>query len=45
ASNYREMGDRDQAIRYYMLALELDPSIEFARENLRRLERARVMVG
>jgi ribosomal protein S12 methylthiotransferase accessory factor len=38
ASNYRDMGDKDQAIAYYRLALELDPTIEFARENLGRLE-------
>jgi len=38
ASNYREMGDVEKAIRYYRFALELDPTIDFARENLRRLE-------
>jgi ribosomal protein S12 methylthiotransferase accessory factor len=38
ASNYREMGDRANAVRYYRLALELDPGIEFARDNLARLE-------
>jgi ribosomal protein S12 methylthiotransferase accessory factor len=38
ASNYREMGDRENAIRYYRIALELDPGIEFAREGLNRLE-------
>ncbi|MFH1489286.1 MAG: YcaO-like family protein [Pseudomonadota bacterium] len=38
ASNYRDMGDRDQAIRYYRFALELDPSIEFARKNLLKLQ-------
>jgi ribosomal protein S12 methylthiotransferase accessory factor len=37
ASNYREMGKTDEAIRYYRLALELDPSIDFARDNLERL--------
>ena len=37
ASNYRDMGDRQQAIRYYQLALELDPSIDFARQNLEAL--------
>ena len=39
ASNYRDMGDRDQAIRYYRLALELDPDIDFARRNLQALDR------
>jgi len=38
ASNYRDMGDSAQAARYYQLALELDPSIEFARENLMKLQ-------
>jgi ribosomal protein S12 methylthiotransferase accessory factor len=37
ASNYRDMGDKEQAIRYYRFALELDPTIEFARDNLHRL--------
>jgi hypothetical protein len=31
------MGKTDEAVRYYRLALELDPSIAFARDNLRRL--------
>ena len=39
ASNYRDMGDREKAIRYYQLALELDATIDFAKENLQRLER------
>jgi ribosomal protein S12 methylthiotransferase accessory factor len=38
ASNYREMGERDKAVRYYKLALELDETIDFAQENLRKLE-------
>jgi ribosomal protein S12 methylthiotransferase accessory factor len=38
ASNYRDMGDAEKAIRYYRLALELDASIDFARENLKRME-------
>ncbi|MCF8142764.1 MAG: YcaO-like family protein [Deltaproteobacteria bacterium] len=37
ASNYRDLGERDKAVQYYKLALELDESIDFARENLRRL--------
>jgi len=41
ASNYRDLGDRTNAIRYYRLALELDSSIEFAWENLLRLEDAK----
>ena len=38
ASNYRDMGNRDMAIRFYKFALELDESIDFARDNLRNLE-------
>ncbi|MBW1781247.1 MAG: YcaO-like family protein [Deltaproteobacteria bacterium] len=38
ASNYRDMGERDKAVHYYRLALELDETIDFARENLRKLE-------
>ena len=37
ASNYRDMGKTDEAVNYYRLALDLDPSIEFARDNLERL--------
>jgi ribosomal protein S12 methylthiotransferase accessory factor len=37
ASNYRDMGNRKKAIRYYTMALKLDPSIDFARENLKKL--------
>jgi ribosomal protein S12 methylthiotransferase accessory factor len=37
ASNYRDMDKKDQAIHYYELALELDPTIEFARDNLSKL--------
>ncbi len=39
ASNYRDMGLRTKAIRYYEMALALDPSIEFAKENLKKLKR------
>jgi ribosomal protein S12 methylthiotransferase accessory factor len=37
ASNYRDMGNREKAIEYYKFALELDPTIEFARQSLKRL--------
>jgi ribosomal protein S12 methylthiotransferase accessory factor len=40
ASNYRDMGDTEKAIQYYTLALELDPGIDFARENLEKLGQA-----
>ena len=42
ASNYRDMGQRDKAIRYYEMALTLDASIEFARENLEKLRQKTV---
>ncbi len=38
ASNYRDMGDKENAIRYYQFALALDPCIDFARENLQALQ-------
>lgn len=38
ASNYRDMGEKELAIRYYEFALELDSTIEFARDNLQRLQ-------
>ena len=34
ASNYRDLGNRDQAIAFYQKALAIDPAIDFARENL-----------
>ena len=37
ASNYRDMGKTDEAVQYYRLALELDPNLDFARENLEKL--------
>lgn len=39
ASNYRDIGNKDKAIRYYQIALTLDPTIEFARDSLEKLER------
>jgi ribosomal protein S12 methylthiotransferase accessory factor len=42
ASNYRDMGHRAKAIRYYEMALTLDASIEFARENLAKLKSPQV---
>jgi ribosomal protein S12 methylthiotransferase accessory factor len=32
------MGHKKEAIRLYRIALEMDPTIEFARESLARLE-------
>jgi ribosomal protein S12 methylthiotransferase accessory factor len=37
ASNYRDLNQPEEAIRYYRMALEIDPTIEFARNNLARL--------
>ena len=39
ASNYRDMGEKDKAIQYYKTALSIDPAIEFAKENLKMLEK------
>ncbi len=38
ASNYRDLGKTNEAIHYYELALSLDPSIDFARNNLAKLQ-------
>ena len=38
ASNYRDMGEKGKAIRYYEMALTLDASIDFARQNLEALK-------
>ena len=38
ASNYRQMGETDKAIRYYQLALTLDNTIQFAKDNLKELQ-------
>jgi ribosomal protein S12 methylthiotransferase accessory factor len=37
ASNYRQMGEKQKAIRYYQMALTLDDTIQFAREHLQEL--------
>lgn len=37
ASNYRDMGDTENAIAHYRIALSIDPAIEFARTNLEKL--------
>jgi ribosomal protein S12 methylthiotransferase accessory factor len=37
ASNYRQMGDKEKAIRYYQMALTLDDTIQFAKDNLKEL--------
>jgi ribosomal protein S12 methylthiotransferase accessory factor len=37
AVNYRQMGEKQKAIRYYQLALTLDDTIQFAREHLQEL--------
>lgn len=38
ASNYRDLGKFEEAIRYYEKALNLDPTIDFALENYMRLQ-------
>ncbi len=37
ASNYRDMGNTEEALTYYAMALEIDPGLDFARENLEKL--------
>jgi ribosomal protein S12 methylthiotransferase accessory factor len=37
-SNLRELGHKQEAIRLYRIALELDPDIDFARTGLEKLE-------
>ena len=37
-SNLRELGLKREAVRLYRMALELDPDIEFARDNIARIE-------
>ncbi|MDD5758261.1 MAG: YcaO-like family protein [Desulfobulbaceae bacterium] len=36
--NYRKLSDIDQAVKYFELALRLDPSIDFAREQLEQIQ-------
>ncbi len=36
-SNYRELGRKDKALEYYGRALELDPSLDWVRENIKKL--------
>ena len=43
ASNYRDLGQKENAVHYYLMALEIDPSITFARENLEKL--AQTLIG
>lgn len=37
-SNLRELGYKREAVRLYQMALDLNPDIDFARENIQRLE-------
>ena len=37
AANYRQMGEKKKAIRYYQVALTLDDTIQFAKEHLQEL--------
>jgi ribosomal protein S12 methylthiotransferase accessory factor len=38
-SNYRELGETALAIKYYEMALDIDPAIEFARDNIEKLKK------
>lgn len=37
-SNLREMGHKEEAVRLYRIALEIDPDIDFARASMQKLE-------
>ena len=37
-SNLRELGFKEEAVKLYKIALEIDPDIDFARDNIERLE-------
>jgi ribosomal protein S12 methylthiotransferase accessory factor len=37
--NYRDLGETEKAMEYFLKALTIDPSIDFARENLDKLRR------
>jgi len=37
AVNYKELGETEKAVDYFRTALKIDPGIDFARENLKRL--------
>ncbi|MFO7860504.1 MAG: YcaO-like family protein [Desulfosalsimonas sp.] len=39
AVNYREMGETEAAVRFFRIALDLDPSLEFARQHLEALRK------
>jgi len=38
AANYRQMGETEKAIRYFRMALTLNDSIQFAKDNLEALQ-------
>jgi ribosomal protein S12 methylthiotransferase accessory factor len=38
AANYRQMGETEKAIRYFRMALTLNDSIQFAKDNLKALQ-------
>jgi len=38
ASNYRQMGEKQKAIRYYQMALTLDDTIQFAKDHIAELQ-------
>lgn len=40
ATNLRDLGKRDDAVHYYEQALSIDPTLDFARDNLQLLKEA-----
>ena len=39
ASNYRDLGNTEMAIKYYKMTLSIDPTIDFAKDNLEKLSK------
>ena len=37
-ANYKQMGEKEKAIRYFQMALTLDDSIQFARDGIEELK-------
>jgi ribosomal protein S12 methylthiotransferase accessory factor len=44
AANYGHMGEKKKAIRYYQMALTLDDTIQFAKDNLKKLGGEKIKV-
>ena len=40
AVNYRELGETQAAVHFFRIALDLDPSLDLARQNIENLTRS-----